>query len=275
MSFIQDFIEFPFIQYAFLSIIFLTLVCGIISPFIIVKKSAFMGAAISHSALLGVAVALALFGESNPWGIYLITGLITSVLALFLASMTFRQKIPSDGLIGIFFTTTMGLGMIIHQQFAANQGDLLSYLFGNILLITSFDVILAFLLLVIAGLCILPFYRHWIYFSYDEEMAFTQGLPTKLLHFLFYFIITFIIVSSLKIAGTVLINTLLLVPGVFALKFSSNTKSLLWYSCLFSLGSGIFSFILANHIEWPVGPTLSVFQFLLLIVFLGIKKIKN
>tara|TARA_R110002072_G_scaffold64203_4_gene159588 strand:- start:27049 stop:27873 length:825 start_codon:yes stop_codon:yes gene_type:complete len=274
MNLINDLIEFPFIQYAFLSIIFLTIACGIISPFIIVKKSAFMGAAISHSALLGVAISLSIVGINHLWGIYAITGAVTMILAMFLAYATFRQKIPSDGLIGIFFTTTMGLGMIVHHQFADGQGDLLSYLFGNILLLTSFDVFLAAAILILTTLTIIPFYRYWIYFSFDEEMASTQGVRTHLLHFVFYFLITFIIVSSLKIAGTVLINTLLLVPGVFALKFSRNTKNMVLSSTLFSLITGILSFVIANQLEWPIGATLCVFQFLCLLAVLLFLKLK-
>lgn len=272
MTIFTDFFNYPFLSYAFLGILLLSIVCGILSPFIIAKNYAFMGSAISHCAILGVATALAIVEHTNDIGIYLITSVITLICVAFLAITTFRQKLPSDSLIGIFYTTTMGLGIIIHQVVANGKGDILGYLFGNILLLTKFDVILCLLLLIIVCLSILPKLKTWFLFSYDEQIAWTQGVQTKIYHYVFYFLLTFTIVSSIKIAGTILINTLLLVPGVFALKYSQNTKKLIPLSVLFSVSVSLISLILANALDFPVGPTLSVCQFTILLIFLKLKK---
>ena len=134
---IQEFGQYDFLLYALLGTIFLSLTCGLISPLIIARRNAFMGAAISHSTLLGLAISLSLFSVSESLPVFLSTLTITLVLTLFLARSTLRHKMPNDTLIGIFYTSTMAMGIIIHSLFAKDKGDLLSFLFGNILLLTK------------------------------------------------------------------------------------------------------------------------------------------
>ena len=103
-SLLSDFIQYDFLLYALLGTIFLSLTCGLISPLIIARKNAFMGAAISHSTLLGLAISLSLFEATQALPVFLSTLLITIFLTLFLAYSTFRQKLPNDSMIGIFYT---------------------------------------------------------------------------------------------------------------------------------------------------------------------------
>jgi ABC-type Mn2+/Zn2+ transport system permease subunit len=83
MTFFTDFLEYDFLLYALLGTFFLSLTCGIISPLIIARKNAFMGAAISHSTLLGLAISLSLFEMAQSLPIFLSTLLITLILTFF------------------------------------------------------------------------------------------------------------------------------------------------------------------------------------------------
>jgi len=202
------------------------------------------------------------------------TTIITLLAATPLALTTFRQKLPSDALIGLFFTATMGLGLLIHQSLGPGKGDLMSYLFGNILMLSNLDlIILAFLAVVIIVLV----WRHklsWILFLYDEEAAFIQGLPTKRYHILFFLILTLVIVSGLKISGVILINSFLLIPGIFSLKYAPTAKKTFSYSLIFSLTTTLLGLILANGLGLSMGPALAVTQVgsffvISLVLFLG------
>lgn len=278
MSLVQgmtDFFQYDFLTLALVGTLLLSLACGLISPLIISKRYAFMGAAVSHSTILGLAIALSLVPDTDSVNIFLITLGATLVMVLFLAGATFRQRLPSDSLIGIFFTGSMGLGVIIHSLFAQQKGDLMGYLFGNILLLDQGDLILsAILLLILIPIILFPLKR-WLYIIYDEEGAIVSGLSVKFFHYLFFILLTLLIVSSLKIAGAILVNTLLLVPGVFGLRFGRNIKQVLFYSVSFSLVGSLLGLYLANLKNFPSGATLAVVQLGLLLLSLGLEKIKR
>lgn len=275
MSLINDFFQYDFLLYALLGTICLALTCGLISPLIIARKNAFMGAAISHSTLLGLAISLSFFHASQTLSVFLTTLLITVFLTLFLAYSTFRQKLPSDSMIGIFYTSTMALGIIVHTLFSRDQGDLLGFLFGNILLLTTSDLYLSLGLLILTIIILLVPFKKWLFLTYDEEGAITSGIRAGIYHYTFFILLSFLIVTSIKLAGTVLVETLLLVPGFFALKFSRNIRQAFVISSLFSLVFAVLGIILANAFGLPSGATLAVVLFLALVLSLFLKKVYN
>lgn len=274
-SMITDFFQYDFLLYALLGTIFLALTCGLISPLIIARKNAFMGAAISHSTLLGLAISMSLFEATQALPLFVSTLLITIFLTLFLAYSTFRQKLPNDSMIGIFYTSTMALGIIIHTLFAKDQSDLLSFLFGNILLLTVEDLYLSFGILLITALVILIPLKKWLFLTFDEEGAITSGIKAQIYHYTFFVLLAFLIVTSIKLAGTVLVETLLLVPGFFALKFSKNIVQTFVVSTIFSTVMAIIGIVLANTFGLPSGATLAVVLFTALVISLFIKRVYN
>ncbi len=275
ISSLQEFIQYDFLLYALLGTILLSVTCGLISPLIIARKNAFMGAAISHSTLLGLAIALSFFSASESLFVFLLTLTITLLLTLFLAHSTFRQKLPNDSLIGIFYTSTMALGIIIHTLFAKEKGDLMGFLFGNILLLTKEDLILSFILLGATALIILIPFKKWLFITFDEETAITSGIKVPLFHYAFFVMLAFLIVTSIKLAGTILVETLLLVPGFFALSFAKNSRQTFIFSTIFSVFFAVLGIILANTWGLPSGATLAVVLFVALVLSLLLKKVYN
>lgn len=271
----SDFLQYDFLLYALLGTVFLSLTCGLISPLIIARKNAFMGTAISHSTLLGLAISLSFFEASQSLSVFMSTLIITIFLTLFLAYSTFRQKLPNDSLIGIFYTSTMALGIIIHTLFAKDQSDLLSFLFGNILLLTVEDLYLSLAILVITAIVVLVPLKKWLFLTFDEEGAITSGIKAQIYHYTFFVLLAFLIVTSIKLAGTVLVETLLLVPGFFALKFSKNIKQTFIISTLFSAIFAVVGIVLANAFGLPSGATLAVVLFSALILSLLVKRVYN
>lgn len=263
----MDFIEFPFLTRALIATLCLSATCGLLSPLVIAKRYAFLGSAVSHSTLLGLAVGIAVSGREAPMSLFLWTLVITLVLSLFLARATWRQALPSDTLIGLFFTGTMGLGTLVHALTSRGSGDLLSFLFGNVLLLTDTDVAISVLISALIFPVILLPWRYWLLATYDEDFAVVTGLPAQLLHFIFVTMLTALIVSALKISGTVLVNALLLAPGFFALSFARNIKATFTLSLIFSIATALFGLVLANYLETPSGATLAVTQ--LAFLFLG------
>lgn len=276
MSLVTDFFNYPFLMQALVSGLFLALLCGVVSPIIVAKKFAFMGASISHGALLGVAIGLFFFESKGAHAnamLFLVTLVVTLISVAPLAYATFRQRIPSDALIGLFFTATMGTGLLIHQSSGQGKGDLLSYLFGNILTLTTFDLWLLGSLCVLVLPLILLKKHSWMYFLFDEEAAAIQGIPTKLYHMILFFVLTLVIVGGLKISGVILINSYLLIPGIFALRWAPNAGSTFAHATVFALKATVLGFFVANAMDWPVGATLALTQVALFLFSVGIQKI--
>lgn len=230
---------------------------------IIAKRFAFMGASISHGALLGISLGLALVKDNGAHAaIFFITLLITLISVAPLALATFRQRLPNDAIIGLFFTGTMGLGLIINQVWGQGKGDLMGYLFGNILTLGTFDFWL--LLFLCALIFPIVFLRRltWMHYLFDEESLSIQGVKTAHYHVLLFFMLTLVIVSGLKLSGVILINSFLLTPGIFALKMAPNARSSFNYSIYFALITTFIGFLLAHAFDLPTGATLAVVQVL-------------
>ena len=146
-----DFFTYPFLTLALLGVIGLSLLSALLSPLVIARRQAFMGAALSHATLVGLASGLSLFGTLSGTAVFATTLAVTLILSFVLAEATYKNPLPRDSLIGLFFTTSMGLGMIIHQMGPAKNIDLMSYLFGNIFLLTQADLVILFVCLVIVS----------------------------------------------------------------------------------------------------------------------------
>lgn len=270
---LMDFYQYDFLLYALLGSLFLAIICGIFSPIIIAKKFSFIGEGISHSTLFGLSIALSLFDYEKTLLIFGVTLLITLINITILARSSFRQGLPSDSLIGIFLTTNLALGVLIHGLFAKGKSDLLSFLFGNILLLTPTDLILLLALFLLTLFFVLRRLKEWIYFCYDEEGATIAGLNTRAYHYGLFFLLGVVIVCSTKIAGTILANTLLLIPGALAFKTASSMRRVFLHSVIFSLASSLISIVLANWKGLPPGATLALTQFVLMMIILGIHRI--
>tara|TARA_R110000868_G_scaffold64597_2_gene194043 strand:+ start:15642 stop:16478 length:837 start_codon:yes stop_codon:yes gene_type:complete len=270
---ILDFIHYPFLTRALITTVFLAMTCGLLSPIVIAKRYAFVGSAVSHSTLLGLAIGIYFGGSDSSMTLFFWTLIITLILSLFLAKSTWRQALPSDTLIGLFFTATMGLGTLVHALSTRSSGDLLSYLFGNVLLLTDTDVIIAIIVsLLIIPLILIP-WKSWLMSTYDEDFAIISGVPAKALHYIFTIALTALIVSAIKVSGTVLVNALLLTPGFFALRFARSLKSTFILSVIYSLATALFGLVLANFLETPSGATLAVTQVAILMAAILITKI--
>lgn len=265
-----DFITYPFLMRAALGVVGLSIMCALLSPLVIARRQAFMGAALSHTTLVGLALGLSFFGAASSLSVFNVTLIVTLILSFILAESTYKNPLPRDSLIGLFFTTCMGLGMIIHQLGAAKNIDLMSYLFGNIFLLSNTDLVLLVLCLILVAMGVLIPLKKWLFLSFSEKAAENAGLPVRASHYLFMGLLTLALVAGLKLAGTVLINTLILVPGMVTLRLANTHAKVFIISCLFSLSTCLFGLILANALDLSLGPVLSLTQFSALLLCFGV-----
>lgn len=276
-----DFLSYHFFYLALVASLFLGVASGFLSPLVVARKHAFMGSALSHSTLLGVAIGL-VFIELTAMNYYLqdfvlffITLAITLGCVAVLAWTTWKFSGPSDALIGIFLAATMGASVIVHQLFVQTGADLMGFLFGQIILISGADIWLVIISSLLIASIMLLYWREWQIMSFDPQGAQLLGLPVASFHFLFYFLMTLFVVAGVKISGTILINSLLLAPGLFALRRAGELKTAYLYAIFFSCFSALIGLVLATLFNLPPGATMACVQCLLLIMDKHFIKVNN
>lgn len=268
---LSDFLHYDFLKLALAAGILLSLLCGILSPLLVAKRYAFIGESISHSTLLGLTLALTLGASSLTLFSY--TLLFTLIFVMILAFATYRQPLPPDSLIGIFLTGTLAMAILIQHLFLRGKADLVSSLFGNLLILESSDLFILLFVAIIITLCFLFQFKQWIYYAFDEDGALINSINIKFYHYLFFFLITLLIVSMAKLAGTILVNAFLLIPGIFAYKFSRSMKEVFLYSIIFSLTTTVLGLVLTNFLETPPGATMAFVQFFIFLLSVFFSKI--
>ncbi len=295
---LQDFWNFPFLSFALVGGILLAMMTAVISPLMLARNHTFMGTAISHSSLLGMALTGMILPPLKDhflpaqWSTqnildgfsFAIVLVITMALALVMALSQKNGKGKdghnhqhNDQFLGVFYTGAMALGIILAslntQNSSGNSLSLSQFLFGNILLLSSVDIgILAAIFLVFLVLFILPL-GQWIQNTVDEGNHRLDSPLATWYTMVFYIFMALLIVASIKLCGAILIETLLIIPGFFALQFSRSLKSTFSYALIFSLCTMIFGLTVANFMNLPTGATISVVQSMLLFLFMAFKKI--
>ncbi len=259
-----DLWEFDFLRSALGATVLLSIMYGLVSPLVVAKRYAFLGSAVSHSTLLGLAIAMAIFpaldGVESVWA-FPTTLAITFGLAMGLGALAYKRKVPPDSMIGLFYTTTMGLGIIIHSVGNKGGGNLMSFLFGNIMLLDGNDVWQAALILALGAPAILIPFRRWQFVASDEQGAELAGLWVRGYHFGLLALLTLLIVASVRIAGPVAADSWIVAPGIAGLRLGRDLRTTYIWSVVYAVVMSLIGLWLSNAYDLPPGATLCVANF--------------
>jgi zinc transport system permease protein len=202
---------YGFLQNAVMAGLLASLGCGIIGPYVVVKRIGFLAGGIAHSVLGGVGAAL-YFGFDPLLG-----ALAAAVLAaLLIGWVKLHWQTQEDTLIGALWAVGMATGVIFIGLTPGYGVDLMSYLFGNILLVPAdelrFMVGLDLLLLAVVGL----FHRQFLGVAFDEEFALLRGVPVTFYYLLLLCLVAVTVVLLIQVVGLILVIALLTLPAAIA-----------------------------------------------------------
>jgi zinc transport system permease protein len=259
---------YDFVRRALIAGILVGGVCSALSTYVVVKRMAFIGVGISHSALGGIGFALWLLQYSTKpdTGIYLITTAYCVLVALLIGLTTRKGRISEDSAIGIFFAISMAIGIIFIFLRRTYSIDIFSYLFGNILAVTRDDVYVITALAAIVIAIIILFYKELFYFSFDEEMATVSGLPVEFLRSTLLTILSLTIVIASKVIGIILLSAFLIIPGATASLVTRNFHRMMLVAVAIGIGSSIVGLVLSSSLNLPSGATIVITQFALFLL---------
>lgn len=236
-----------FMQKALLVGVIVSLLSGLISVFIVLRKMSFIGAGISHAAFGGIAIGF--LAGINPF----FTAILYSIaVALGIEFVSRKGKVSEDASIGIFFASSMALGIVLLSLSKEYTVDLFGYLFGNILAISRGEVILSMIIAISVIGTITLFLKEIFITTYNEEIARVSGISVRAINTLFLILLAVSIVISMKIVGIILVSALLVIPGATAQLFARNLYSMIAVSCGVAVISTVLGLIFSY--EFDIAP---------------------
>ncbi len=235
-------------------------VAGPLGCFVIWRGMIYFGAALAHSALLGVALAL-LLGWPPDLGIALLCLAMASGFLL----LDRGQLIASDTLLGVLAHASLALGLLALALVEGQRVDLMSYLFGDILALNDTDLLVIFglvILVVGGGLC---FWRPMLASTVNEDLARVEGVATATMKILFTLLMAVVIAVGMKVVGILLVISLLIIPAATARHLSSNPEGMAVAAALCAGLSVIFGLAASYWWDLPAGAAIvaaATFMFL-------------
>lgn len=247
----MDIFQYEFMRNALLAILLASIACGVVGVYVVVKRIVFISGGIAHASFGGIG--LGYFLGINPvWG--LIPFSITSALVMGLISK--RTKIPEDTAIGILWALGVSLGIIFIGLSPGYAPDLFSYLFGNILTVTSADLMVMLALDLVIIKVVFLFYKEFLALSFDDEFATVVGIPTEKLYLLLLCLIALTVVVLMRVVGIILVIALLTIPAAISKQFTANLKKMMFISVLLSAIFGILGLALSYQFNLASGATI-------------------
>lgn len=218
---------------------------GYIGSFMVLRRMSLVGDALSHVALPGIAISL-LFNLNPFFGAFAALFLAIS-LVWFLERKT---EIPPETLIGIMFTLSLALGLLLTPE-----PELLEALFGDISQISFYDLIISFVVIVSIFLVMFKISKKLMLGIISKEMAQAMKIPIDKINFVFLFSVALIVALGIKVAGTMLTGSLVIIPAAAAKNISVNLSQYTLWALFFGGLSALIGLLLASYFNISPGPT--------------------
>jgi len=246
----------PFIIRAIIAVILIAFVSSAIGSLTIFRGQSFLVAGIAHGALAGAALAIYLdyYGIIpciNPMLGAALFGLVMALAIGYVSGRDSREKI--DTVIGISFALAMSLAILFISMIREYAVQAWGLIMGDLLLLTSFDLLLLIIISSVTVFLVTLFYREFIFISFDEEGAYSLGLRVMLYNYLLLVLTALSIVVLLKGVGAILVYVMLIIPAAAANNIANTTSNVMILSLLFALISGLLG--LAISLIFNVAPS--------------------
>ena len=264
MNTLIDLLSYGFFIHALWASFFAALSCGIIGTYIVSRRIVFVSGGITHSSFGGIGIGY--FLGWNP----LIGAAVFAVLSgLGIQLFAQKAKVREDSSIAIWWSLGMAIGIIFIYMTPGYAPNLMSYLFGSILTVTTIEIWLMAALSIILLLTFTLFYRTILYVAFDPDFAKTTGLPVGLINYLMISLIAITIVLNIRVVGIILILSLLTLPQATANLFTKDFKKMIAFSVLFAFLGSFAGLLISFFIDIPSGASI-IFT---LVVLFGLMKV--
>ena len=260
-------VNYSFMQNAIFVSIFISILCPCIGIFLVLRRYSMIGDTLSHASLAGITIGLML--NQNPvLGAFIFTS-ICGALIEFLRSY-FKKY--TDLILTIVLSLSVGTAITIISsgKLHANAD---SFMFGSILTVTKFDMIMVLILSAISVLTLILLYHQMVYIAYDEEAAKVAGVKVGLINYVFSVLVASAISVSIRIVGVLVLSSMIALPVATALQLGKGFKPTLIFSIVFSITDIMLGLFISYYLNVAPGGFTALISVAVLVLVLVIKKI--
>ena len=243
--------EHGFLQTALAAGLLASVGCGVMGTYVVVKRIAFIAGGIAHSVLGGMGAAV-YFG-ADP----LLGALAAAVVAaLLIGWVRLRWQAQEDTLIGALWAIGMAVGILFISRTPGYQADLMSYLFGNILLVPEESLGFMAALDAVLLMAVAAFHRQFLAVAFDEEFAGLRGVPVTFFYLLLLVLVAVTVVLLIQVVGLILVLALLTLPAAVAGHYVNSLARMMLLATLIGSAVNIGGLALSYGPDLPAGPTI-------------------
>lgn len=241
----------PFLLRALVAAVGLGVLAAPLGCLVVWRRMSYFGSTVAHGGLLGVALGLFL-------GLDLTLGVIVVALAIgaLLVVLGRQRVLPTDSLLGILSHAALAGGLVAASKLSGQRLDLMGYLFGDILAVTTSDIVWIFgggaIVLAVIGWL----WRTLIAIAVHEELAAAEGLDTRRAEAALIMILAFTIAVAMKIVGVLLIIAFLIMPAAAARPFTDTPEGMVGYAAILGGAGSAIGLALSTYADVPAGPAI-------------------
>ncbi|NSM56119.1 metal ABC transporter permease [Wolbachia endosymbiont of Atemnus politus] len=252
-----------------IAIVIISLITGALGSFMIWQRLSYLGDSLSHSSLLGIALAL-IFKISPSISIMLI-----AIAFAILLSLNFNRLYSVDTVLNIVTNVVLSSSLILMSFLPSSNSSIISSLFGDILTLERSDIVLIFLISVVVTLILAFRWRYWLVISINQDLAIVEKVNVNLVRLEFLITLAIFIAVSAQLIGILLIAAFLLIPAASARLISKTPIQMIIVATVFSVISGVSGLILSAGFDLLTGPVIILIAAAYLIIAYFIRLILN
>lgn len=255
----------PFMQRALIASVLVSGLCAVIGCYVVLRGMAFLGDALAHAILPGIAIAYLSRGD------LFVGALVTSIVAAVgIGYLTRSGRVREDTAIGVIFSGALALGIVLISSAGSYQTDLTHILFGNVLSIGPADLALTIGFGAAVLIAILVLYKELLVFTFDPTFAATLKLPVGLLRYLLMILLAVTVVVSLQTVGVGLVAALLVTPAAAASLLTRRLSGMMLVSAAIGILSSVIGLYLSYYADVSASASIVLtcsVMFLIALVF--------
>lgn len=267
---IQEACQYAFVQRAIIAGCFLALGCSFLGIFLVLRRFSLIGDGLAHVSFATVAIALLINAQPMLLSIPLV-----ALASLVILNLNEKVRLYGDAAIGLVASFGIALGVIIASTAGGFNVDLFSYLFGSILSVSSFEVWLtvgiSFLIVIITIL----FYHDLFAITFDEDYAQVSGIKVKAVNRILIILTSLIVVLGIKVVGTMLVSSLIILPAISALQIGRSFKTTITLAGILAVISVIIGIFASYVLNYPSGATIVMINFIFFVSSLILGRLKG
>ena len=250
-TFYSALIEYTFLQSALIAGLLASIGCGVVGTYVVVKRIAFIAGGVAHSVLGGMGAAL-------YYGFDPLSGALAAAIfsALLIGSVRLHWQAQEDTLISALWAIGMAIGILFISKTPGYQSDLMSFLFGDILLVPQQSLWFMAILDVLLLLVVAAYHRQFQAVVFDEEYAKLRGVPVTFFYLLLLVLIAITVVLLIQVVGLILVLALLTLPAAIAGHYVNSLGKMMVIATAVGAMVSSGGLALAYQPDLPPGPTI-------------------